>query len=36
MWFNLNGLVWDADNNPPNEFNHWSEFIKLLSLHYEQ
>ncbi|MDA9365069.1 HAD family hydrolase [Gammaproteobacteria bacterium] len=36
MWFNLNGLVWDADNNPPNEFNHWSEFTRLLSLHYEQ
>jgi len=36
MWFNLNGLVWDADNNPPNEFNHWSEFTRLLSLYYEQ
>ena len=26
MWFNLNNLVWDIDDNPPIQFKNWSEF----------
>ena len=36
MWFNSQNLTWDIDNNPPIEFNHWSEFNNLLSLHHGQ
>ena len=35
MWFNSQNLTWDIDNNPPIEFNHWSEFKNLLSLHHD-
>lgn len=36
MWFNSQNLKWDIDGNPPVEFNHWSQFMNLLSLHHEQ
>ncbi|MDC0365654.1 HAD family hydrolase, partial [Gammaproteobacteria bacterium] len=36
MWFNSQNLPWDIDDNPPIEFNHWSEFKNLLSLHHDQ
>ena len=36
MWFNSQNLTWDIDDNPPIEFNHWSEFENLLSLHHGQ
>ena len=36
MWFNSQNLTWDIDDNPPIEFNHWSEFKNLLSLHHGQ
>lgn len=35
MWFNSQNLTWDIDDNPPIEFNHWSEFKNLLSLHHD-
>tara|TARA_Y100000816_G_C26052734_1_gene552130 strand:+ start:269 stop:976 length:708 start_codon:yes stop_codon:yes gene_type:complete len=34
MWFNLNNLVWDIDDNPPIQFKNWSEFINLLEENY--
>ena len=34
MWFNLNNLNWDVDENPPIEFNKWSEFINLVKNNY--
>ena len=34
MWFNSKNLTWDIDDNPPIEFNHWSEFKNLLLLHH--
>ena len=36
MWFNSQNLTWDVDDNPPLMFNHWSQFMNLLSLHHEQ
>ena len=36
MWFNSQNLTWDIDDNPPIEFNHWSEFKNLLLLHHGQ
>jgi len=36
MWFNSQNLTWDVDDNPPVVFNHWSQFMNLLSLHHEQ
>jgi len=34
MWFNLNNLNWDVDENPPIEFNKWSKFINLVKNNY--
>ena len=34
MWFNLNNLVWDIDENPPIQFNKWSDFENLLEENY--
>ncbi len=34
MWFNLNNLVWDIDENPPIQFKKWSEFVNLLEENY--
>ena len=30
MWFNLNNLVWDIDENPPIQFKKWCDFVNLL------
>jgi FMN hydrolase / 5-amino-6-(5-phospho-D-ribitylamino)uracil phosphatase len=35
MWFNSKGLAWELDESPPLEFNHWSQFTNLLSLHHD-
>ena len=35
MWFNSQNLTWEIDDAPPVEFNHWSQFSNLLSLHHE-
>ena len=34
MWFNLNNLVWDIDENPPIQFKKWSDFVNLLEENY--
>ena len=34
MWFNLNNLVWDIDENPPIQFKKWSDFVNLLEKNY--
>ena len=34
MWFNLNNLDWEIDENPPIQFNKWSQFIKLVEKSY--
>ena len=34
MWFNPNNLVWDIDENPPIQFNKWSDFENLLEENY--
>ena len=34
MWFNLNNLNWDIDNNPPIQFTKWSQFKDLLESSY--
>ena len=34
IWFNLNNLNWDVDENPPIEFNKWSKFINLVKNNY--
>ena len=34
MWFNHNNLVWDIDENPPIQFNKWSDFENLLEENY--
>ena len=34
MWFNLNNLVWDIDENSPIQFKKWSEFVNLLEENY--
>ena len=32
MWFNVDNLSWDIDNNPPIQFNKWSQFKDLLKI----
>ena len=34
MWFNLNNLNWEVDENPPIQFNRWSQFINLVESSY--
>ena len=34
MWFNLNNLNWEVDENPPIQFNRWSQFINLVESNY--
>ena len=34
MWFNLNGVEWELDDNPPIQFKQWSEFIDLMEKNY--
>ena len=34
MWFNLNNLNWDIDNNPPIQFTKWSQFKDLVESSY--
>ena len=34
MWFNLNGVKWELDDNPPIQFKQWSEFIDLMEKNY--
>ena len=34
MWFNLNNLNWEVDDNPPIQFNKWSEFHDLIKNNY--
>ena len=34
MWFNLNNLVWDIDENPPIQFKKWGDFVNLLEENY--
>lgn len=34
MWFNLNNLVWDIDENPPIQFKKWCDFVNLLEENY--
>ena len=34
MWFNLNNLVWDIDENPPIQFKKWCYFVNLLEENY--
>ena len=34
MWFNLNNLVWDIDENPPIQFKKWDDFVNLLEKNY--
>ena len=34
MWFNLNNLVWDIDENPPIQFKKWDDFVNLLEENY--
>jgi putative hydrolase of the HAD superfamily len=34
MWFNLNNLNWEIDDNPPIQFNKWSEFHDLIKNNY--
>jgi len=34
IWFNLNNINWDIDNNPPIQFTKWSQFINLLENSY--
>ena len=34
MWFNLKNLDWEIDENPPIQFNKWSQFIKLVEKSY--
>jgi FMN phosphatase YigB (HAD superfamily) len=33
-WFNLNNHDWDIDENPPIQFNKWSQFINLVENNY--
>ena len=33
-WFNLNNQDWDIDENPPIQFNKWSQFINLMENNY--
>ena len=33
-WFNLNNQDWDIDENPPIQFNKWSQFINLVKNNY--
>ena len=35
MWFNLNDLNWDIDENPPVQFSQWAEFISLVEQNYD-
>ena len=35
MWFNLNNLNWEIDENPPIQFNKWSQFINLVKKSYD-
>ena len=35
MWFNLNNLDWEIDENPPIQFNKWSQFIELVENSYD-
>mgnify|MGYP003324048447 CR=1 FL=1 len=34
MWFNINNLDWDIDENPPIQFKIWADFINLLEENY--
>ena len=34
IWFNLNNVKWEADNNPPVQFNKWSQFEDLVEENY--
>ena len=34
LWFNLNNVKWEADNNPPLQFNKWSQFEDLVEENY--
>ena len=34
IWFNLNNIEWDLDENPPIEFSKWSQFISLVEKNY--
>jgi FMN phosphatase YigB (HAD superfamily) len=34
IWFNQNNLDWDIDENPPIQFNKWSQFIDLVENNY--
>ena len=34
LWFNLNNVKWEADNNPPLQFNKWSQFKDLVEENY--
>ena len=34
MWFNINNLDWDIDENPPIQFKIWADFVNLLEENY--
>ena len=34
IWFNQSNLDWDIDENPPIQFNKWSQFIDLVENNY--
>jgi FMN phosphatase YigB (HAD superfamily) len=34
IWFNQSNLDWDIDENPPIQFNTWSQFIDLVENNY--
>jgi len=34
IWFNINNIEWDLDDEPPIEFNKWSKFIDLVEKNY--
>ena len=34
IWFNLNNVKWEADNNPPLQFSKWARFKDLVEENY--
>ena len=34
IWFNLNNVKWEADNNPPLQFSKWTQFEDLVEENY--